>query len=316
MRYFIILLSLIYFLFSVSFVQAASLTVIPAVIDEKAKARDILKESITLTNNTSRKLNIYTFVNNISAQEGKQVALDSTKDDLSSSLAQWIWFPMGVIELLPGDTQTIDFSIRVNLRAQPGNYHAVISFGQGSTRAQAEKRIHELPSVAVNVEVLEDVKERLQLKKFISDKAFFTSSPASFSYEVENIGNKSLVPSGEIRIYNRGGEEVASFDANVDGSRLEPDTTTALASIGAISGFGRYRAVLDIEYGLKQRGTLQDTIFFWIIPWQLMAAAAGSMVLPVFVFVGFIYHRGRKNTKYPYEHEVSQSHAVDLRDMQ
>ena len=248
------------------------------IIDEKSKTRDILKESIVLTNDTGRKLNVYTFVNNVAIREG-----------LDTSLANWIEIPRGVIEILPNEKKKIDFMIRVNLRAHPGIYHAVIIFAEGSTRDIAEKKLASAPSVMINLEVIEDIKERLQLKKFIPDKILFSGLQAAFSYELENIGNKPLEPSGEIRIYNKGGKEITSFDANQDASFLEPDTTMALASLGSVSGFGRYKAVLDLEYGTKQRGTIQDTVFFWIMPWKFISIILSFLIMFT-VSVAYLVH--------------------------
>jgi len=289
------LLSIFYFLFSdVPLVHASSFSVTPVVIDERAKARDILKESVTLTNNTARKLNTYTFVNNISRELGKQEFLDPSRADHSSSLANWIAISRGVIELAPGETRTIDFQIDVNLRAKPGVYHAVIYFGEGSRRTESEKKLPEAPAVMVNLEVLEDIKERLQLKKFIPDKVFFTGFPVSFSYDLENIGNRELTPTGEIRIYDRRGEEVGAVDVNYEGVVLGRETTEQLAGIWEASGgFGRYKAILDLEYGSTQRGTLQDTVFFWVIPWKMILIIFGIMAGLVIIFTFLLYRRLR-----------------------
>ena len=284
-----ILFSIFYFLFSGSFVLAASFSVTPVVIDEKAGQKDVLKESVFLTNTVNHKIIVYPFVKNISRQSGQEEFLDPSRADLSSSLANWIRISRGVMEIPAGESKKIDFTIEVDLFAKPGIYHAAILFGEGSTRDDAEAKLKE--GVTVNLEVLENIKEKLQLKKFVSDKVFFSSFPVSFSYEFENIGNRPAVPSGQIRIYNRRGEEVAVFDANSKNLSIENKQSVVLASrwesgekqsqggenqlalsriIWGNRGFGKFKAVLDIEYGTNQRQTLQDTVFFWIIPWRLI----------------------------------------------
>lgn len=45
--------------------STGELSITPVVVDEKAKVRDILKESITLTNKSDHKLTLYPAVNNI-----------------------------------------------------------------------------------------------------------------------------------------------------------------------------------------------------------------------------------------------------------
>lgn len=292
--------------------SAASFTAIPVVIDEKAnKARDILKESLILVNNSASRLNIYAFVNNIATQEGKQEFLDPSRADQSSSLANWILFPRGVIELLPREKKKVDFNIEVNLRAKAGMYHALISLAEASTRDDAEKKIAGVPSVTVNLEVLEDIKERLQLKSFISDKIFFSGFPVSFSYELENIGNRSAIPQGEIRIYDRRGREVTSIPINEKASTIVPAENLKLASnwsgpelnnpeakgrfLAQVSsgigfrGIGKYKAILDLEYGAAGK-TLQDTVFFWVIPWPHILVIFAA--LSIFIIISaLLFHK-------------------------
>ena len=289
-------LTILLLFFTTSFVLAASsLTVNPVVIDEKAKARDILNESLTLTNNTGRKLNVYTFVNNIVASKGEEDFLDPSRADHSSSLANWIKISRGVIELSPGEKRTIDIRIDVNLRAEPGIYHAVISFVEGSSRAIAEEKFKSASKVTVNLEVIEDIKERLQLSTFIPVRTFFSGSPITLLFSLENIGNRPLVPSGEIRIYNRRGEEVASIDANEEKVALEPGGTVQLASVWqGIQGFGKYKAFLNLEYGTTQRGTIYDTVFFWVIPWQKILFIFGALAILVILITYFLHRRYEK----------------------
>lgn len=285
-------LTILLLFFTTSFVLAApSLTVNPVVIDKKAKARDILKESLTLTNNTGRKLNVYTFVNNIIASKGEEDFLDPSRADYSSSLANWVKISRGVIELSPGEKRTIDLRIDVNLRAKAGIYHAVISFVEGSSRAIAGEKLKSAPKVTVNLEVIEDIKERLQLGTFVPVKTFFSGSPITLLFSLENIGNRSLVPSGEIRIYNRRGEEVATIDVNDERLTLEPDGTVQLASVWqGVQGFGKYKAFLDLEYGTTQRGTIHDAAFFWVIPWQKILIIFVVLALSV-ILITYFWHR-------------------------
>ena len=116
------------------------LTFIPVLIDEKAKARDIIKESITLINTSNRKLELYPDVNDVKPDDGTQpfsAAINAA--GLQNSLANWIEFSRGVIELNPGEEKTIPFIIHVNQNADAGAYHALISFSDGS-RAKRIRR--------------------------------------------------------------------------------------------------------------------------------------------------------------------------------
>lgn len=277
--------------FSVFAENSGELSVTPVVIDEKAKARDILKESITLVNKSDHKLTLYPSINSVSSVDGRQdYSAAPTASDEASSLARWIELSRGVIELGPGEERTIQFIIRVNLNATPGAYHALISFSNGSTRDQAEAR-GSIANVTVNVDVQADIKEVMQLNKFTTDNVVFSGDDVLFKYQLQNIGNQELQPKGEIRIYNRRGEEVASVDINGENKVVSPDQVAQLASVwSAKNGFGKYKALLNVDYGKSQMASVQDSVYFWVVPWkQLLALSIISLI--TIIFFALYFHR-------------------------
>jgi hypothetical protein len=271
--------------------QSAELTVTPVVLDEKVKVRDILKKSVTVTNSSNRKLNLYPSVNDINPQEGEEEFVASQNAaERSGSLANWIELSRGVVELGPGESKELPFVIRTHLDAAPGTYHAIISLGEGSSRSQAEEA-PPLVEVAVNVEVMADIKEVMQLNKFFTDNVFFSGDDVLFNYQLENIGNQELQPRGEIRIYNRRGEEVAAVDVNTEGKKFSPEQTAQLASVwSAATGFGRFKAFLNVDYGNSQTGSVQDTVYFWVIPWKQLLALFIASAIAV-VALALYFHR-------------------------
>ena len=288
--FFVAVLTLVPFFVLAAEQQSVELSISPVVIDEKAQARDIIKKSITLVNTSDRKLQIYPSVNNVDAEDGKQdfvSAIDSS--DRAASLANWIELSRGVAELGPGEEKIIPFVIRVNMNAIPGEYHAKIAFGDGSSRSAAEG--HTLASIMVNLEIRADVKEIMQLKKFSTENFFFSGDDVLFNYQLENIGNQELQPRGEVRIYNRRGEEVASVGVNEEGKSFAPSQLAQLASVWSASeGFGRYKAFLSVDYGQGQGASVQDTVYFWVIPWkQLLALFIVSLI--AIIFFALYFHK-------------------------
>lgn len=264
-----------------------SFTAEPLVIDGKGKPREILHYSITIKNKEAHLITIYPWVTNFSSASGTLEMPDLSHADLSSSLANWIEVTRGAIDLLPGESRDIPVLIQINLTAKPGIYHAAIDFSSGPNRAEAEANTLATLAVPVNIEVEDDVKEKLQLANFVPDKNWFTGALAAFHYKIQNIGNRGLIPHGKIHIYDRRGEEVATIDANQNGERLEPNRDMLLAaSWQSGDNFGKYKAMLDMEYGDVNRGTIQDTIFFWVVPWQkilgmFLSIAIASIIVAV-----------------------------------
>lgn len=270
---------------------AQDITVTPVVFDEKAKARDILQETLKITNTTDHVIQLYPSVNNVLAADGQQQFNTAYNGgDLASSLANWIEISRGVIELAPGEEKNIPFTIRIALNAIPNDYHANISFGAASTRAVSDGGTP-LAVIAVNLEVEADVREVLQLDKFTSDNMVFTGDDVLFNYQLQNIGNQDLQPTGDIRIYDRKGTEVAAVDVNKDGKTVSPDQTAQLASVwSAVNGFGKFKALLTVNYGKGQTAAVQDTVYFWIIPWKQLLMIFSVTVIAVVILIAY-FHR-------------------------
>jgi hypothetical protein len=273
----LIVLSAVLFCVAATATQAAN-SVAPAVIDIKAKARDILSETITVKNGRDRKISLYPTVQNIELVNGRQTFIGPSNADLAASLANWIQVTRGAIDLEPFEEKTIPFEIRVNLTAKPGIYHAIVAFPEGATRDQAERGIATAPATTINLEVLDETKENLELKRFAPTRRFFSQGNAGFSYDIENSGDTIEVPQGDILIYDRSGAEIAALPANPHGVAIEPKATKTISvPWHTARGIGRYKALLTVSYGAKQPGRLQDTAFFWMLPIPLILGILGAL---------------------------------------
>lgn len=257
-------------------------SVSPVVANEKAKPRDIIKKELLVTNNTEQRVDLYITVLNIDPTDGAGEFTSPAESDLSRSLANWIEITRGVIELSPGESRKIPYLIHVNLSAKPGTYYARIQFRKGSKRAEAEAS-KEGTGLMLTVEVQDDAKERLELGTFISEDNFILGDSASFSYLLENVGNRDIEPRGSIRIFNRRGEEVGSVPLNAEGEQITPQNKRQLAAAWNTTGrFGKYKAFLDLEYGDQNLASVQDTVYFWVFPWkEIFASLAGVFVLAI-----------------------------------
>ncbi len=256
-------------------------SVSPVVANEKAKPRDIIKKELLVTNNTDRRMDLYITVENVDPTKGAQDFAAPSQSDLSTSLANWVEITRGVIELAPQESRKIPYLIHVNLTAKPGSYYARISFSTGPTRTVGDTSVVEDgTALLLNVEVEDDAKERLQLGNFIADSSVVFGDSASFSYLLENTGNRDLEPRGSIRIFNSKGEEVGSVPVNADGNTITPDNKEQLAAAwNAADRFGKYKAYLDLQYGDNQTASVQDTVYFWVFPWKEITAALFGVIM-------------------------------------
>lgn len=253
-------------------------SVTPIVTNDRAKARDIIKKELTLHNHTEAKQNIYIEVENIDPTEGVQEFVSPGSAPLATSLANWIEVTRGVVELAPGESKTVPYLIHVNLAAEPGSYFARMRFGSGPSRASAMEGTG-TPELLLNVEVQDDAREHLNLGRFLTENSVVTGSTAAFTYALENTGNREIIPRGSIRIFNRRGEEVGDIAINGENEQIGVGVSSQLAGVWDASGrFGRYKAFLDLEYGENQLATVQDTVYFWVLPWKEILLMLVSVV--------------------------------------
>lgn len=238
-----------------SVVFSADLIASPPVIDKEAKPRDIIKGELILKNTTNHKISVFPDVRDYSKGAG------------ASSMVSWIELSRGVVEINPGKEHTVPYLLHVNYDAKPGYYHAVLWFGTGSFRSEAEAHTERATEILVNVKVLDDAIERLQLATFIPDRQIFPSEETQFSFGLQNTGNRLVAPGGNLRIFDRRGREIAVVPVNTDKTLIAPESKELLAAAWNADGeFGRYKAVLDLEYG-GQGKQITDTTFFWVLPW-------------------------------------------------
>jgi hypothetical protein len=283
--------------------NSPDLNITPAVIDEKVESRDILKENITLKNNTNHLLELYPSVNDVDKTSGAQrFSRASDSQGLSNSLANWIELTRGMVQLGPGEEKSVPFVIRINQNAVSDSYHAQIIFTEGVTRAEADAR-PPLGTLDVNVEVKANVKELLQLNKFTTGNLFLSGDDVVLNYELQNIGNQELQPKGHVSIYNRRGEEVATLDVNKDGKSISPEQQAELASVwSATNAFGRYKALLTVDYGAGGTATVQDTVFFWVVPWKQMLIMFIASLVTIIVLALYFHNWLERRHLYKFAH--------------
>ncbi len=269
---------------------ASSLEALPVIIDGKGKPREILRYTVTVKNTGNIVKMVYPWVATIDPAKGELSSSEVDEKGRSDILGSWIELSRAGVAIPIGETREFPVLVQVDVNAKPGVYHALLNFSPGPARAAAESNIDETAAVTLNIEVADDANERLQINAFTPDKNFFTGDTAAFTYRIENIGNRGVVPKGKIHIYDRKGEEVASVDVNEKDTKLEPSTTSELASVWAAGGeFGRYKALLEVDYG---RGTLTDTVFFWVMPWGRMLGMFFTLMMVTVIAALLLHARG------------------------
>ncbi len=293
-KYFLVI---VFSLFCLPFVvqaQSEGIIISPHIIDEKVLANDLLKYDIKIKNNSSAKANLYAMVNDMSESDGEMEFIDPSSLDKDTSVARWIKFKRGVIELMPGEEIIVPLEINISSTAIVGKRFARIALPNGSNRSIAGSNMSNksYAQLNINIEIEENIIEKAQVKNFSSKSRVYLTPPASFIVNLNNFGNQDIRPKGNIYIYDRRGKEVAKIDANAETELVSPgESWEQIINWDEATGFGKFKAKLEIEYGEKDKRDLQDTVFFWIFPWKiLLAFFVGTFVFLV-LMVTLIFKR-------------------------
>jgi hypothetical protein len=295
---------------------ASEYSVSPLVIDHELEKRDIVHETITITNPTSRVIRIYPTVNEVSVDEGgaiKSFVEPSMTADRTTSITSWIEITRARIELKPGESKEIPLTIKVNPEVGAGEYHAFIGFPEGSNRDEAQKKVNAgtAPGTVVRIGVDKVQNQFLRLTRFVVERFIKGSSEGSILYSLANPGSDPVKPGGEIIFYDTRGTEVASVPVNASGTVIEGGKDAVFTgTVPTDLKMGKYKAFLSVEYGDDQVASVNDTTFFYVLPLKTIIIAF-ALVLLLAIALALYVHR-----KYDLggEEDGSDSVALFLRE--
>ncbi len=296
MRFFLLLLTIL-FLGGASEVDAVSkYKVTPRVMDLDVDQRDLFTRTITVENLSPHKVSVFPAVNEVITDDGGDILDFETASmigDKSSSPTTWVEMPRRVTEMMPGETIEIPVSFRIHQDAVAGNYQLFLGFGTGQNRQIAERQVMEgqAPGVVITLAVAQNKSEFLKLDRFVVDRFVSNVDNTAISYTLNNPGESTVLPKGEIIFYNGRGEEVGSVPVNENTESLAPNESKTYEIAAPVDGYlGKYKAFLSVDYGTVQVASVYDTTFFYVIPWQKLLLLF-MIVLLVAVVLSVIVHR-------------------------
>jgi hypothetical protein len=268
----------------------------PLVIDLDAEARDIITKTITLTNTGTQQATVYPTVNNISLKEGGTIEefLPPVMSDRTSSLASWIEVNRLGIDLQQGESHVVTVTFRISPNPVPGTYHAFIGFGYGRNTDEAERQVKngQAPGTVVTLTIEDKRSEFLKLSKFIVDRFVTSSNNQAATYTFRNPGDETVIPKGEIILYDGTGKEVGVVSVNDENVSIPPGGEHSFtAKIPADGMFGKYKAFLSVEYGTREQASLQDTSFYYVLPLKKVLVALGILAFIVALLAWYFHKR-------------------------
>lgn len=287
-----------------------ALTISPAKIEVVGDPGSVLSGEIEIFNEQDEPKTFYTSYENFEPRGDSGAPHFVGAPD---GLATWIE-TQPEVTINPGERLVVPYKITVPQDARAGGYFAAIFFGNQPPASQSggEVTIGGKIGALVLLRVSGDIEEKGGLTQFgVKDgKRFFSKTPVTFAYTLNNLGGDRIVPNGEIKVKNTFWLTSATLIANKNEGSVLPNSSRAFEVVWtdapedrkkkdqpeeapqgffATAGaqlkdfhFGVYTAKLDIVWGETEQ-TAKDSFVFFIIPWQLL-----SIVFVILIILGLI----------------------------
>ncbi len=199
----------------------------------------------------------------------------------------WVAVSPAKFVIKPGELKQLDLTVVVPDDALAGGHYAVVFYEpvQGiqieGTKSAVALNVGTLVYITVPGPITENAfVSRMDLPKFSE------YGPIPITTEIENLSDIHIQPVGAIEIYNWLGK-LNSTLALEEGKNIFPGKSRIYENTWPQKwGFGKYKAYLKASYG-TQGNILTATVFFWIIPWRVMAMVALLVLIGVLLFIYF-----------------------------
>lgn len=284
---------------------ANTLKISPLRTDASANPGEAKTVKVIITNVQDKEVSVRVIENDFVAgdEEGTPaIILDETEYAPSHSLKRFM-LPVDNITLGPGESKTVEVQLVVPADAEPGGYFGAIRFAP--TNPDEGGQVNASASVAslILFTVNGDAPEKIDVTDFEVQqnnrrKTFFINGDGIvLNTRIKNTGNVQAGPFGKISVL-KGKEVVYDTDFNIDTPRdmILPDSARRWnVPLENTSGFGHYTVTATYTYGTKNQ-TVEMTQSFWVVPRNMIIAAAAGIILIVALVIGIIFYLKRRNS--------------------
>lgn len=298
--FFLLVLGFSFLFFSWSKARAQStitLSAIPPRLELKVAPGGTVQETIKVRNDSDTELVVQSEVKDFIVVDDKGTPM-VVEEEVSGrwSLASWVSISPTKNVLKPGDIQLISLVVAVPKDALAGGHYAMvlhspltealISAGSGTAVAQKVGTL-------IYFQVEGPITEEANLIRFEADKTWAEYGPINLTAEIQNLSDIHIKPKGQITVYNMLNKASASL--SLEEINIFPFKSRTYKSVFPGKWhFGRYKAELKANYGPSNK-ILTGLIYFWIIPWTIVALVA--LVLALVLLLGLLLYQKKKRKK-------------------
>jgi hypothetical protein len=263
--------------------ETVSFKISPTLIEEKLEPGSTYDFAMNIQNLGTADALLFPVARNIiSINDQQQPVFSSTEGEFQYELASWITYKESQISLLPGESSMLHFKVAIPADASPGSHMAGLFLS-----SKPAEEVRGGSAIALDVgsiihfQIAGEIVQDTRIREFFSEKTVYGAPGASFTINVENLGNILSRPRGMIDITNMFGKKVASLPVNEDVFGIFPKKSREFKSSWAPEDMhiGRFEAVvaLSIE-GPQGNQTISRVLQFWILPMNLIMPILGGLL--------------------------------------
>lgn len=268
--------------------EGEGLKVTPAIIEDKVNPGDVYHFTVTVTNIAPVTKTFTLSAGDIKGLDdaGLPIFADEGEEPTVYALSSWVTLSADTITLPAGGSRSVPFTVRVPTQTSPGAHFGGVFFQAGSEKPETTGAAVSMKiGTIITLRIAGDVVEEARLREFSTDKMIYSSPTVKFKARVENLGNSLARPHGLVEITDMWGKQVGNVEVNEGGAPVFPGADRSYITAWKHDGFafGRYQAILALNYGDESKKTISATTSFWILPLKMMAIVLGGLLGIIFL---------------------------------
>jgi hypothetical protein len=261
--------------------SSESIQIQPAVIEERIEPGRVYSYSIRVTNVSDVEKIFYISSQDITGLDDAGLPLFSDRGEATEyELSSWVTLSQESVTLAPNQSERVAFTVTVPQSASPGSHFGGIFLDarpprQRSTGSGIGMKIGTIMSLRVAGEAREDA----QLREFSTGRIIYSVPTVDFLVRVANLGNVLIRPYGIIEISDMRGEKVGIMKVNDNGAAVFPQSDKPYEAVWEYDrvAFGRYSAVVSLNYGEGDQRTISAVTSFWVLPLKPLLIVFGTV---------------------------------------
>jgi len=267
-------------LFAPGAAEATSLS--PLTFEISANPGETITNYVTVYNNDGYKTSYFMSAEDFApvGEEGNVVIEEDAPAAISAK--KWLTFEPNTVEMSPGESKDIKFTLNVPLDAEPGGKYTSILVSTAPNTDDGGGAVAIASKVAslLLIRVAGPVSEKITVQSFEAPP-MNEYGPIAFALRLKNEGTVHLKPVGFVFVKNWLGNEIVKLP--LPQQRVIPSTTRLVNIVWPDRWLlGKYTANFAGIYGIANE-PLAASVTFWVIPWRILGTALLGILIIVLI---------------------------------